>query len=533
MRLNKLSVLPFTAAILFFVGCSNNKTEQAINSINAEDLKSYIGVLASDDFTGRAPSTVGEDKTLKYLADEFTKLGLIPGNNGSFFQEVPLLKKSADPNMKLTIKGASGNLEPAFSVDFVGGTPQITEECKFDNSDMIFIGYGIVSDEYGWNDYDGVDVKGKTVVMLVNDPGYATKDTTLFEGNSMTYEGRWTYKFEEAARQGATAAIIIHETGAAAYPWSVVQNSWTSTKMYLAENDLSKSPLILQSWITTDFAQKLFKQAGLNYEEQLLAATKKGFKAVPMNLKAFASIKSKSEYTKSNNIAALLPGNGKSDEILIYSAHWDHFGVNPLFKGDSILNGAVDNATGVAALLEIAKAFTNLPQKLDRSVLFLPFTCEEQGLLGSEYYVSNPLFPLEKTVGVINLDGLNILGKTKDMTLTGLGKSKLDKYALEVLKRNGRYARPDAAPEKGSYFRSDHLNFARKGVQVLYPGNGIDNVEKGEKWGKEQMEKWISENYHKPSDNYDPEKWNFEGMVDDIKIYFQIGYEIITRFQVR
>ncbi len=525
MRIRELLI---TAPLFFTIVSCNSGKDAAIaaDSINAEDLSRYMEVIASDEFMGRAPATKGEELTIKYLSEEFKRIGVLPGNGESYLQEVPLIKKSADPKMKFEIKGAQGTLKPLFATDFVGGTPQIAENSSFENSDIVFVGYGIVAPEREWNDYQGIDVKGKTVIMLINDPGYATKDSALFDGKSMTYEGRWTYKFEEAARQGAAAAIIIHETGAAAYPWGVVENSWTDSKMYLADNMLSKSPLILQSWVTTDFAKKIFVLAGLNYEEQLVSATKRGFKAVPMNLKASASIASKTEYTKSNNVVALLPGNGKSDETIIYTAHWDHFGVNNSFKGDSILNGAVDNATGVAALLEIAEAFTKLGKKQDRSIVFLSVTCEEQGLLGSEYYVNHPLYPLEKCAGNINMDGLNILGKTKDMTIIGMGKSPIEKYAIEILKRDGRYARPDAAPEKGSYFRSDHLSFARKGVPTLYLGNGVDNVEHGIKWGVEQMEKWITENYHKPSDNFEPEKWNFEGMVQDIRVFFEVGYNI-------
>ncbi|MEN6618846.1 MAG: M28 family metallopeptidase [Rikenellaceae bacterium] len=489
-------------------------------------MKTRIAVLASDDFLGRAPSTAGEEKTINYLAEQFKKIGLKPGNGESYFQEVSLIKISADQSMKLNISGGKRNYSLAFPEDFVGGTPLVSDNVQFDNSEIIFVGYGINSPENNWNDYDGLDVKGKTVLMLINDPGYATSDTSLFEGRSMTMYGRWTYKFEEAARQGAKAAIIIHETGAAAYPWGVVQNSWSGPKLYLLDNMLSKSDLQLQSWITTESAEKLFESAGLNYDQITSSAAVHGFKPVKMNLTASIKFKNKVEYAKSNNVAAVWPGKGKAGEYLIYTAHWDHFGVNPAFKGDSILNGAVDNATGTAALLEIAEAFTKLVKQQDRSVLFLAVTCEEQGLLGSEFYTEHPLFPMDKTVGVINMDGLNILGKTKDMTIIGLGKSNLDKFAISVLKRYGRYACPDPEPEKGGYFRSDHFSFIKAGVPSLYLSKGIDNIEHGKEWGLSQSEKWIMENYHKPTDNYEPDKWNFDGMVEDIKVYFEVGYNI-------
>jgi Zn-dependent M28 family amino/carboxypeptidase len=437
-----------------------------------------------------------------------------------------LVKITSDGSMKLDFTGGKSSLSFKFSDDFIGGTPQTSEEVKIENSDIIFVGYGINAPERNWNDYAGLDVKGKTVLMLVNDPGYATGDTSLFDGKSMTIYGRWTYKFEEAARQGARGAIIIHETGAAAYPWAVVQNSWTGSQFYLVGNELSKSDLQLQSWVTTESAQKIFESAGIDYNTSMAAAAKRGFKPVNMNMKASVTFKNSVEFTKSNNVAALWPGTDQADEYIIYSAHWDHFGVNPALKGDTILNGALDNATGTAALIELAKAFTKLPIPQNRSILFLSVTCEEQGLLGSKFYAENPLFPLNKTVGIINMDALNIVGRTKDMTIVGLGNSELDNYAVAVLKKYGRYANPDPTPEKGSYFRSDHFSFAKVGVPALYLAKGVDDIEHGKAWAMAESEKWTNANYHKASDNYEPEKWNFDGMIEDIKVYFEVGYDL-------
>ena len=515
-------------AMFVYTGCNpeNRRIDQALNSISADDMKKYISVLASDDFLGRAPSTIGETKTISYLSDQFRQIGLKPANNGSYFQEVSLVKITADSSMKLNITGGKQNLNLEFSTDFIGGTPQLRESVQIENSDIVFVGYGINSPENNWNDYNGLDIKGKTVLMLVNDPGYATSDTNLFTGKAMTIYGRWTYKFEEAARQGAKAAIIIHETGAAAYPWAVVQNSWALPKFYLVGNELSKSELLLQGWVTTECAQKLFEVAGLDYKQVTADAAKRGFKPVKMNLKASAKIRSLLNYTKSNNVAAVWPGTSQADEYLIYTSHWDHFGVNSSFKGDSILNGAVDNATGTAALLEIAKAFTKLPEVQNRSILFLAVTCEEQGLLGSSYYAENPLYPVNKTVGVINMDALNILGLTKDMTIVGLGSSGLDDYAVSVLKKHGRYASPDPAPEKGGYFRSDHFSFAKVGVPALYLAKGVDDIVHGKEWGLKESEKWTMANYHKPSDNYEPDIWKFDGMTEDIKVCFEVGYNL-------
>jgi Zn-dependent M28 family amino/carboxypeptidase len=522
---NRLFIL---LAISVLSGCNteDRTIRPALESITVDDMKTYISTLASDDFLGRAPATAGEEKTISYLAAQFKAAGLEPASNGSYFQEISLVKLTADPSMKLNISGGKGKISLAFSDDFIGGTAQTSELIKIDNSDMVFVGYGINSPENNWNDYEGTDVKGKTVVMLVNDPGYATSDSTLFNGKAMTYFGRWTYKYEEAARQGAEAAIIIHETGAAAYPWAVVQNSWSGPQFYLTGNDLAASGLQFKGWVTTEAAKRIFESARIDYDRLTKAASARGFRAVSMNLKTSLQFRNKVEYTKSNNVAALWPGSDRPDEYVIYTAHWDHFGVNNTFKGDTVLNGAVDNATGTAALLEIAKAFTTLRERQDRSVLFLAVTCEEQGLLGSEYYAGHPLFPLAKTAGVINMDALNIFGKTKDMTIVGYGYSQLDKYAIDVLKRHGRYASPDPTPEKGGYFRSDHFSFAKAGVPSLDLSNGVDNIEHGKEWGLAQAEKWTMENYHKPSDNYEPDKWNFDGLLDDVKVYFEVGYDI-------
>ena len=514
--------------IFVFNGCNtkNKSIESALESITIDEMKDHISVLASDEFLGRFPSTAGEEKTIRYLEEQFMKLGLKPASGESYFQEVPLIKLTADPSMALKIIGGNHDLNLRFSDEFAGGSPQLSELIKIDNSDIIFVGYGINSPEFGWNDYEGLDVKGKTVLMLINDPGYATSDTSLFNGRAMTIYGRWTYKFEEAARQGATAAIIIHETGAAAYPWAVVQNGWTGPNYSLAGNVLSGSGLQFHGWVTLESGRNIFEAAGFDYDQMTKAAAKRGFKPVPLNLKASVSFKNKVEFTESNNVAAIWPGSDRPDEYIIYTAHWDHLGVNPGFSGDSILNGATDNATGTAALLEIAGAFTSMPEKQSRSVLFLSVTCEEQGLLGSKFYVENPIYPLNKTAAVINMDALNIFGKTNDMTIVGLGNSALDDYAGAVLKKHGRYATADPTPEKGMYFRSDHFSFAQAGVPSLYLAKGIDDVEHGKEWGLAETEKWIMENYHKPSDSYDPDIWKFDGMIDDIRIFFEVGYNL-------
>lgn len=516
--------------ILIFILVNSCKTRtditNALESINSEDLGNHIAILASDEFGGRAPATEGEKKTIDYLSEQFAKLGLEPGNNGNWLQEVSMLRITAKGNMELKVTGNNTNLNFRSPVDFIGGSPMTDEKISLSNSEMVFVGHGVVAPENGWNNYEGIDVKGKTVVMFVNDPGFATGDTSIFEGKAMTYYGRWTYKYEEAARQGAAGVIIIHETTAAGYPWEVVQNSWTGPQFYLEENEFLGTGLKVKGWITTDAARKLFSAAGLDYDQTIDAADKPGFKPVPMNLNASVNFSNSADHVKSYNVAALHRGSERADEYIIYTAHWDHLGINPAFEGDSILNGAVDNATGVAALLELAEAFNRLPERQSRSVLFLAVTAEEQGLLGSEFYARNPIYPLEKTAAVINMDALNIFGSTNDMTIVGFGNSELDDYAVNALKKHNRYAIADPSPEKGGYFRSDHFPFARKGVPALYLSKGVDNIQHGREWALAESQKWINENYHKPSDNYEPENWDMDGMIEDIKIIFQTGYDL-------
>lgn len=522
---NKLLIIMVMSVI---TGCSSREKDikSAIAGITADNLKNDISVLASDDFRGRFPATAGEVKTINFIADQFRKIGLEPANNGSWFQEVPLVRITPDTIMTFNISGGKTNLILKYGKEFVGSTPLLSDKIKFDNSDIVFVGYGINAPEYKWNDYAGLDVKGKTVLILVNDPGYATGDTTLFTGKAMTYYGRWTYKYEEAARQGAKAAIIIHETGAAGYPWEVVRNSFTGPQFDLENNNPSGSELEFKAWVTTETAKRMFESAGLNYDNTIKAAAQMGFKPFDMQLKASVEFKNHAIHTKSNNVAGLLRGKKRPDEYIIYTAHWDHLGVNNSLKGDSIFNGAVDNATGVAALIEIARAFAGMPVRQDRSILFLSVTCEEQGLLGSEYYVAHPLFPLNKTVADINMDALNIFGPTRDMTIAGYGYSQLDNFVIPVLNKYERYATPDPEPEKGGYFRSDHFSFVKAGVPALDLSGGIDDYELGKELGREKRDTWTMEHYHKPSDEYDPQNWDFDGMINDIRVYLEVGYDL-------
>jgi Zn-dependent M28 family amino/carboxypeptidase len=518
-------MIPLTLFVFTSCGQKAHDIEAAVASLSTDELARDVAILASDEFEGRFPASAGEEKTITFLKEEFEKVGLEPGNGDSYFQEVPLVEITAVPQTNLVITGGKKPLEFAFMDDFVGVTLRVQEEVTIEDSDMIFVGYGIVAPEYDWNDYEGIDVKGKTVVMLVNDPGFATEDPELFNGRAMTYYGRWTYKYEEAARQGAACAIIIHETEPAAYGWGVVQNGWTGPNFSLVTEDGNASRCAVESWITLKTTQALFEAAGKNYEELKISAEKPGFKAIPLGLKANLSMENKIRNAVSNNVIGLLPGSTRADEYIIYTAHWDHFGRNPDLEGDQIYNGALDNATGTAALIELAEAFKKLGSPPLRSILFLAVTAEEQGLLGSDYYATNPIYPLTKTVAVINMDSLNIYGRMKDIRIVGYGQSDLDDYVKAYAAEVGRVVLPNPTPEKGSFFRSDHFPFAKQGVPALNAGSGVQHLEKGEEWGMEQIEKYGREKYHKPSDEYDPD-WDLSGMLDDLDMYFKIGYRL-------
>jgi Zn-dependent M28 family amino/carboxypeptidase len=500
--------------------------EVAAAGLDAAALMEDIRILSSDEFEGRFPASRGEEKTVDFLKKRFQDVGLQPGNGDSFFQDVPLVEITADPSAAvLEIARGAKSLRPAYGTDFVGWTVRAEESVAFEDSEVVFVGYGIIAPEYDWNDYAGVDVAGKTVIMLVNDPGFATEDPELFNGRAMTYYGRWTYKFEEAARQGAAGALLIHETAPAAYGWDVVRNSWIGPKFSLVSGDGNAGRCAVEAWVHLDTVQDIFKAAGKDFVTLKAAAEKPGFQAVPMDLKASAALQNRVRNVVSRNVAGLLPGSERADEYIIYTAHWDHFGMDPTLEGNQVYSGAMDNATGTAALIEVARAFKNLGAPPKRSILFLAVTAEEQGLLGSDYYAENPIFPLEKTVAVVNMDGLNIFGRMKDIRITGLGQSDLDDYVKDYAETVGRVVMPDPTPEKGGFFRSDHFPFAKRGVPALSSGSGVHHVEKGEAWGLEQKEIFIREKYHKPTDEFDPD-WDTGGLLDDLHMYFSLGYRL-------
>lgn len=512
---------------VFIVACTESVDyKAAAEKIDLESYSAHLQKLASDEFMGRAPSAPGEEKTIQYLKSEFTKLGLEPGNNGDFFQEVPLVSIVSTPDSEMVVKGNGGEVRLPLGSGFVGLTRRMVDAIELENSEMIFAGYGIVAPEFGWDDYKDIDVKGKTVVVMVNDPGFATKDSSFFSGRTMTYYGRWTYKYEEAVRQGADGIIIIHETAPAGYPWFVVQSGWSGPEFYMVPEDRNMSRCKFEGWISGQAARKLFALAGQNYSELVAAASTSEHQSRKLGLSYSLKLTNTIENSTSYNVLAMIPGSDLKDEFIIYTAHWDHFGVNPEIDGDNIFNGARDNATGTAALLAIAKGYKALDKPLRRSVLFMAVTAEEQGLLGSAYYAANPVYPLAKTAGVINMDALNIFGKMKDITVVGLGNSELDEYVEIAAKAQNRYIRPDPEPEKGLFFRSDHFSFAKQGVPAMYTKMGIDHVTKSQEEILEASARWTAELYHKPGDEYDASTWDLTGTIDDLRLLFHVGFQL-------
>ncbi len=501
--------------------------DSAAQAITSADILQHIKDLSADSMEGRAPGTPGEAKTIAYLQAQYKALGLKPGNpDGTYLQNVDLIGYTAHP----TASYVSGGKKISFKYpdDFIANSRHDRTETKVENSDVVFVGYGIVAPEYGWDDYKGMDMTGKTILMLVNDPQIRVPndtalDTTMFKGKAMTYYGRWTYKYEIASLKHAAAAIIIHETGPAGYPYGVVRGNSQEQFDVLSPDAEKRVPV--EGWITLDKAKEILSAAGQSFDALKAAATKKDFKPVALNAKATYDVKIDARKIQSHNVVALLEGSEKKDEYLIYTAHWDHLGKDTTLKGDQIYNGAMDNASGSAAILDIAKAFTKLPVKPKRSILFLAVTAEEKGLVGAKYYATHPLYPLEKTVADINVDGINQWGKTSDFTVIGLGNSTLDDDLLAVLKADHRTVRPDAEPEKGFYFRSDHFEFAKQGVPALDTDTGIEYVGKPAGYGMKKRDEYTNHDYHNVTDEVKPD-WDLSGGVQDMQTLFKVGYSV-------
>ncbi|CAH9050155.1 peptidase M28 [Pseudoalteromonas sp. S3260] len=523
------SLTLITTAIL--AGCAttsitSDDVAKGYNSIQADEIAKHVKVLASDEFGGRAPSSEGEKLTLDYLTKEFTALGFEPGNGDSFFQEVPLVSLEADSDMVLNI----GGKDYQYKKDMVMGSSRISAQEGIENSELVFVGYGVNAPEYNWNDYEGLDVKGKTVVMLVNDPGFATKDPALFTGDAMTYYGRWTYKYEEASRQGAAGAIIIHETAPASYPWSVVENSWSGEQFGFVKENNNMDRVAVEGWVTVDVAKELFSKAGLNFETAKANAAKGAYHVDMGDLTATVNVKNTIKKSVSYNFIATLPGSKTPDEHIIYSAHWDHLGTDKNRKGDQIYNGAHDNATGTAGMIEVAEAFTKLGKRPDRSMTFLAVTAEEQGLLGSKYYAANPVIPANKTVANINMDSLNLLGKVKDISVVGIGKSQMDELLATAAKEQGRKVSGDPKPSSGGYYRSDHFAFANMGVPAMYAGGGTQAFDEETANYRKRMSLVLRGCYHQPCDRYRDE-WDLSGAVQDLQLFYKVGFDISQQTQ--
>ncbi|WP_189377147.1 M28 family metallopeptidase [Thalassotalea profundi] len=496
-----------------------NNFDKAYNSFDTTKIKADIKLLSSDEFGGREPSTQGETLTTNLLIKEFKRLGLAPGNGDSYTQAVPLVSITSTTTENLTI----GDIEFEFPKNFVASSRKMDKQSSLKSSDLVFVGYGINAPEYQWNDYDNVDVKGKTVVILVNDPGYATQDSKLFDGNTMTYYGRWTYKYEEAARQGAAGAIIIHETKPASYGWNVIESSWTGAQYHLPASEVNEATVDVEMWISNDKAIELFKKSNQDFETLKKSAANRSFKAVPLGLSASVSVENTFERSNSNNVIATIKGSEKPDEHVVYMAHWDHLGSTIVDGKREIYNGAHDNATGTAGLVHIANAYKKLNKAPKRSITIIGVTAEEQGRLGSRYFANHPTMPLNKIVGLVNMDSLDITGLKTDVTVVGYGKSALEAYLAKAAKRQNRTLSPELTPERGYYYRSDHFSLAKKGVPALSAGGGSKWLNAEQKAIGDKVSAMVAKCYHQTCDEYD-ENFGWEGMIAELQLFFETGY---------
>ncbi len=528
MRLPTRLLAAFSAlAVLALVAADDPE------SFKADDLLGHIKILSSDAFEGRAPGTLGETKTVEYLTGQFRKLGLKPGNpDGSYVQSVPLVGFQAT-SVSGTIKVGGKTIELKHPDTWVAVSRRQQEKVAVNNSEVVFVGYGVVAPEYDWDDFKGVDVRGKTVVMLINDPAIpdpndpARLDPNMFKGKAMTYYGRWTYKYEIASEKGAAAALIVHETEPAAYPFAVVQG-WAHENFDIASPGGKVEPRVaVEGWLSLEQARSLMADAGQDFDALKKAALRKDFQPVDLNAHADLSVTNSLRTVQSKNVVAKLEGSDPElkDEYVVYTAHWDHLGRDPALSGDQIFNGAADNASGTAALLEIARAFTLIKPPPKRSILFLAVTAEEKGLLGAKYYAAHPLYPLEKTLANINMDVINLWGKTRDLVNLGLGQTTLDEIVASAASKQGRTIIPDAEPEKGLFYRSDHFEFVKKGVPAVNARGGVDYVGKPAEYGREKRAEYTKNDYHKVSDEVKP-GWDLAGSIDDLRLLIEVGYRV-------
>ncbi len=515
---------------------ATDKIEQqlkpALDAITPDSLLAHIKVLASDEFEGRAPGTKGEELSVNYISEQFARIGLKPGNpDGTYIQEVPLAGITSEPAMSFTVGEKKTDLK--FPDDYVASSARLQSDIKVDNADVVFVGYGVVAPEYGWDDYKDVDVRGKTILMLINDPAIPDPkdpkkfDDKMFKGKAMTYYGRWTYKYEIAAQKGAAAAVIIHETEPAAYPYSVVKTSWAKENFELDQPNKNMDAVQVRSWITLDVAKKLLADSGQDFDALKKAAIKKDFRPVALKAKANISIKQTVRSFKSHNVLGKLEGSDPKlkEEWVVYTAHWDHLGRHLDLPGDQIFNGAIDNASGVASVIQLGAAFVKLNPPPKRSVLFMATTAEEAGLLGAKFYAEHPLYPLEKTLADINIDTVNPWGKTRDIEDLSNNNSTLDDMLAAAAKRNGRVMKPNSQPEKGGFYRADHFEFSKLGVPALYIGGGKEVIGKPAEFGQQKKDDYTAHHYHQVSDEVNPE-WDLSGAAQDMQLLFEVGYQV-------
>ena len=494
--------------------------DSVYNSISDADIREPLKILSSDEFEGRLPTTEGEKKTIDYLVSQFKEAGLEPGNGDSYLQKVALMEITANPDMTMTI----GDNRFAYKEDMVASSKREQASVSLNDSELVFVGYGVNAPEYKWNDYEGLDVEGKTVVILINDPGFENPKSGKFQGTTMTYYGRWSYKYEEASRQGAAAAIIVHESAPASYGWSVVANSWSGPQYGLVSEDKGASRVAVEGWLTLDAAKQVFSDAGLDFDAEKAKAMSGPYNKA-MDITASVTVKNTFKKSESNNVIATLPGSAFADDHIIYTAHWDHLGKDESKEGDQIYNGAHDNATGSAAMIAMAKAYSSLTPKPKRSISFLVVTAEEQGLLGSKYYAANPVIPLEKTVANINMDAMNVLGKTKNVAVVGMGKSELETYLKKAANKQGRVLTQEDKPEAGYYYRSDHFSFAKQGVPALYAEGGNEPADEETAKYRKRMNVIVTGCYHQVCDEY-RENWDMGGIVQDTQMLFDVGVNV-------
>lgn len=517
----------FLTLLLILSSCSgDNNFKKAYEGISIAEMKDHVSKLGSDEFMGRAPFSEGEDITLDYLSTQIKNIGYEPAFGDSYYQEVPMIEITSKVTEPVIIE--TKNKSHSFSVpdNIAVISPRIRNNISIKESEMVFAGFGIDAPGYEWNDFKGLDIEGKTLVVLVNDPGLYTGNKDLFKGREMTYYGRWTYKYEKAAELGAEGILIIHETEGAGYPYNIPRKSSITPNLYLVDENNNSDRCMFTGWISADAADMLFGDLGYNVNDLRQKACNKDFEGFEMDAHISLDIENSFVRNVSRNVAGVLKGKNRPEEVIIYSGHWDHFGVGEKEKGDSIYNGAVDNGTTMAWVLEAGRAFTRLDERPDRSIMLFFPTAEEQGLLGSKYYTENPSFDINKTVACINNDLLLPIGRMKDVMVTGYGQSELDDMLAEAAAAQDRYLMPDPNSHTGMYFRSDHFSFAKKGVPSLYARGNCDSREHGKEWAAKQEQDYINNRYHRPADNYDPDTWNFEGIREDAQLVFELGYRL-------